>query len=78
MNLTDNARVVLEKRYLQKDPNTQELIETPNDMCFRVAKHAASAEATESRMLYRLAKVGPTLSIVRSYEPLVARGIGPL
>ena len=47
MNLTDNARVVLEKRYLRKDPNTRELLETPEEMFWRVAEHAASAEETQ-------------------------------
>ncbi len=41
--LSDNARVVLEKRYLVKDDNGT-TIETPEDLLFRVAQNIASAE----------------------------------
>jgi ribonucleoside-diphosphate reductase alpha chain len=43
MNLTINARVVLEKRYLQKN-DTGDVVETPEEMLFRVAENIASAE----------------------------------
>ena len=43
IELSDNALVVLNKRYLRKDNNGQ-VIETPDDMFRRVAKHIASAE----------------------------------
>ena len=41
--LSDNARTVLEKRYLKKDENGK-TIETPEEMFFRVAENIASAE----------------------------------
>jgi ribonucleoside-diphosphate reductase alpha chain len=43
MQLTQNALTVLEKRYLKKD-NQGQVIETPDEMFRRVAKHIASAE----------------------------------
>jgi ribonucleotide reductase alpha subunit len=42
-SLSDNARTVLEKRYLKKDENGK-VIETPEEMFFRVAENIASAE----------------------------------
>lgn len=41
--LSENARTVLEKRYLKKD-DTGNVIETPEDLFFRVAQNIASAE----------------------------------
>ena len=41
--LGENARIVLEKRYLKKDKQGN-VVETPQDMFRRVAKHIASAE----------------------------------
>lgn len=41
--LSDNARTVLEKRYLKKDENGK-VVETPEEMFFRVAENIASAE----------------------------------
>jgi ribonucleoside-diphosphate reductase alpha chain len=41
--VSDNARTVLEKRYLKKDDNGS-VIETPEDLIFRVAENIASAE----------------------------------
>jgi ribonucleoside-diphosphate reductase alpha chain len=41
--LTDNARTVLEKRYFKKDDNGV-IIETAEDLFFRVAENIASAE----------------------------------
>jgi ribonucleoside-diphosphate reductase alpha chain len=41
--LAENARVVLEKRYLKRDDNGL-VIETPEEMFFRVAENIASAE----------------------------------
>ena len=43
LELTDNARTVLERRYLKKDMNGK-VIETPQDMFRRVAHHIAQAE----------------------------------
>jgi ribonucleoside-diphosphate reductase alpha chain len=41
--LSENARTVLERRYLRKDPEGR-LIETPEEMFRRVARHIAKAE----------------------------------
>ncbi len=43
LKLTENARIVLEKRYLQKDSNGK-VIETPEQLFHRVARFIASAE----------------------------------
>jgi ribonucleoside-diphosphate reductase alpha chain len=43
LNLSDNARVVLRKRYLRKDSNG-DIVETPEQMFARVARHIAKAE----------------------------------
>ncbi|WP_342774549.1 ribonucleotide reductase N-terminal alpha domain-containing protein [Biomaibacter acetigenes] len=43
MNLTENARIVLKKRYLAKDAEGK-IIETPEDMLERVSKAIAEAE----------------------------------
>ncbi len=43
VELTENAMVVLEKRYLKKDSQGK-VIETADEMLHRVAKHIASAE----------------------------------
>ena len=43
IDLSENAKIVLEKRYLQKDKQGN-VIETPNDMFMRVARHIAAAE----------------------------------
>lgn len=44
INLTENARVVLEKRYLIKDENGK-VIETPEELMERVARAVAKAES---------------------------------
>ncbi|MFH1981938.1 MAG: vitamin B12-dependent ribonucleotide reductase [Pseudomonadota bacterium] len=43
VDLSDNARQVLERRYLKKDADGQ-VIETPEEMFRRVARHIAKAE----------------------------------
>jgi ribonucleoside-diphosphate reductase alpha chain len=43
LNLTENAVTVLERRYLKKDANG-EVIETPKQMFWRVAKNIARAD----------------------------------
>jgi ribonucleoside-diphosphate reductase alpha chain len=43
VTVSDNARTVLEKRYLKKDDNGC-VVETPEDLFFRVAENIASAE----------------------------------
>ncbi|MFZ1984557.1 MAG: ribonucleotide reductase N-terminal alpha domain-containing protein, partial [Desulfatitalea sp.] len=45
LRLSDNARKVLERRYLRKDPNGKPL-EKPAQMFRRVARHIAQAELT--------------------------------
>ena len=42
--LSDNARTVLQRRYLKKDPNTGEVCETPRELFWRVASHIALPE----------------------------------
>jgi ribonucleoside-diphosphate reductase alpha chain len=44
VKLSDNARVVLEKRYLRKDDNGA-VTETPEEMFFRIAENIALAES---------------------------------
>jgi len=44
VKVSDNARVVLEKRYLRKDDNGT-VAETPEEMFFRIAENIAGAEA---------------------------------
>jgi len=43
-DLTANAITVLERRYLKKDPDTGEVMETPAQLFWRVASHVAKAE----------------------------------
>ena len=43
-DLTQNAVTVLERRYLKKDPDSGEVIETPAQLFWRVASHVAKAE----------------------------------
>jgi ribonucleoside-diphosphate reductase alpha chain len=45
VNLSDNARRVLRRRYLKKDSHGK-LVETPEKMFRRVARHIAKAEKT--------------------------------
>ncbi len=43
-DLTENARTVLERRYLKKDPTSGKVCETPRELFWRVAAHIAKAE----------------------------------
>ena len=43
-DLTENARTVLERRYLKKDPATGKVCETPRELFWRVASHIAKGE----------------------------------
>ncbi|HPF14120.1 MAG TPA: adenosylcobalamin-dependent ribonucleoside-diphosphate reductase [Planctomycetota bacterium] len=43
-DLTDNGRTVLARRYLKKDPDTGEVMETPRQLFWRVASHVAKGE----------------------------------
>lgn len=64
--LSDNARRILEKRYLAKDP-TGKVVETPEQMMQRVARHVAradlafdepqAADRTEKRFFEMLSKL---------------------
>jgi len=45
-DLTENARTVLERRYLKKDPNTGKVCETPRELFWRVASCVAKADVT--------------------------------
>ena len=49
--LSENALTVLQKRYLARDANGK-VIETPDEMFYRVARHVASAEKPEDRAKY--------------------------
>lgn len=42
MSLSENAATIVTKRYLLKDVHTGKVIETPNDMCARVANKLAT------------------------------------
>ena len=50
-NLSDNAVGILKLRYLIKDENTGEVVETPSEMFRRVAKAIAESEKTDSAKL---------------------------
>jgi len=67
--LTPNALAVLERRYLKKDPETGEVIETPRQAFWRVATHVAKGE---------LATPGATaeraLAVAEEFYDLMARG----
>ena len=43
-DLTENGRTVLMRRYLKKDPDSGEVIETPRQLFWRVASHVAQGE----------------------------------
>ena len=45
-DLTENARTVLERRYLKKDPSTGKVCETPRELFWRVASCVARADVT--------------------------------
>ncbi|HPI24184.1 MAG TPA: ribonucleotide reductase N-terminal alpha domain-containing protein, partial [Spirochaetota bacterium] len=53
--LSANARVVLEKRYLRKDESGAPL-ETPEDLFARVARYIAAADASYGRTADELAR----------------------
>ena len=45
-DFTDNAKTVLDRRYLKTDVNTRLPTETPDDMLWRVARNLAQADAS--------------------------------
>ncbi len=51
MNFNEHQMQVLEARYLKKDDNGN-IIETPDEMFWRVAKHVALAEKPQARQTY--------------------------
>lgn len=51
MKFNEHQMTVLEGRYLKKDDNGK-IIETPDEMFWRVAKHIALAEKPENREMY--------------------------
>jgi ribonucleoside-diphosphate reductase alpha chain len=49
INLSQSSKIVLERRYLQKDPeNSKRIIETPEELFRRVADYVASADKTSA------------------------------
>ena len=67
--ISDNAKVVLDKRYLLKD-DKDEIIETPNQMFIRVAKALAKPEKDyglkNSEVIYGKPRIPSKLT--NSYE----------
>lgn len=54
-NLSRSSRIVLEKRYLQKDPdNNKRIIETPKELFRRVADYVASADKTSAEEMSQI------------------------
>jgi ribonucleoside-diphosphate reductase alpha chain len=67
-DLTPNARTVLEKRYLKKDPETGKVCETPRELIWRVASHIARAELS-----FPGGTPARALAIAREFYGLMAR-----
>jgi ribonucleoside-diphosphate reductase alpha chain len=66
--LTDNARTVLERRYLIKDPETAKVVETPRQLFWRVARHIAKGE-----LEFPGGTPQKALAIAREFYELMAR-----
>ena len=66
-DLSTNGHKVLERRYLKKDGETGEVIETPRQMFWRVASHVAKAELT-----YPNAGAEQALTVARDFYQLMA------
>lgn len=66
-DLTENAKTVLGRRYLKKDPETGEVIETPRQLFWRVASHVAKGELGFSENDYAQA-----LDTAQEYYTLMA------
>ena len=66
MDLNASGKIVVEARFLRKDENGN-LIETPAEMCRRVASHVAQAEkkwggeADEKKFTEKLTTIKPTI-----------------
>jgi len=66
--LTENARKVLERRYLKKDAETGVVCETPRQLFWRVAAHIAKPELS-----FRGGTPAHALAIAREFYGLMAR-----
>ncbi len=68
VELTENAITVLGRRYLKKDPETAEVVETPAQLFWRVATHIAKAEL-------KFEAGGPerAMTVAREFYLLMAR-----
>ncbi|MDE0894946.1 MAG: vitamin B12-dependent ribonucleotide reductase [Planctomycetota bacterium] len=69
-SLTNNAIEVLGRRYLRKDPESGELIETPRQLFWRVATHIAKGEQA-----FPGASPGKTLAIAGEFYELMAKRV---
>ena len=77
VSLSDNARVILEKRYLMKDEN-DESVEDPEGLFRRVAAAVADGEKTEARALWtsRFYNLMTSLKFLPNSPTLVNAGAG--
>lgn len=66
--LSENALKVLERRYLKKDTETAEVIETPRQLFWRVAAHIAKPELN-----FAGGTADKALAIAREFYDLMAR-----
>ena len=67
-DLTENAITVLRRRYLKKDHETGDVIETPHQLFWRVASHIARTEIE-----YNDGKAERALLVAREFYELMAR-----
>ncbi len=65
--MTENALAVLRRRYLKKDPDNGEVVETPRQIFWRVATHIAKAE-----MLFPGGTPEKALSVAKEFYGLMA------
>jgi len=67
-DLTENARTVLERRYLKKDPNSGKVCETPRELFWRVATHIAKGE-----LMFSAGSPATALAVAREFYELMAK-----
>jgi len=67
-DLTENAITVLRRRYLKKDHETGEVVETPKQLFWRVAAHIAKTEIE-----YAEGRAERALLVAREFYELMAR-----
>ncbi len=67
-DLTENGITVLERRYLKRDPDTGEVIETPRQLFWRVARCVAGAE-----LAFAGGSAVQALSVATEFYDLMAR-----